>query len=259
VLPALIEWRKGKVGMPFNTEASINLADDPELMGLMTQAGFSMVFVGIETPNVESLVECSKTQNKNRDLVESVKRLQRAGLQVQGGFIVGFDSDTPLIFQQQIDFIQKSGIVTAMVGLLQAPLGTRLYERMAREGRLVNDFSGDNADGSTNIVPKMGLDTLREGYRKILSQIYAPQYYYERVLTFLREYEPPRISAPLDLQHILALWRSIYQLGMRGVERAHYWKLFFWALFRRPRMFPLAITLAIYGFHFRMVAELHVN
>jgi radical SAM superfamily enzyme YgiQ (UPF0313 family) len=192
-------------------------------------------------------------------LVESVKRLQRAGLQVQGGFIVGFDNDTPSIFQQQIEFIQKSGIVTAMVGLLQAPPGTNLFERMKQEGRLVSDMSGDNADGSTNIVPKMGLDTLREGYRDILSHIYSPQFYYERVRTFLREYQPPKINLHIDPQHILALWRSIYQLGIRGVERVHYWKLFFWTLFRRPRLFPLAITLAIYGFHFRMVAKLHVG
>jgi len=259
VLPALIEWRKGKVGMPFSTEVSINLADDTDLMRLMTQAGFDTVFVGIETPNEDSLVECSKTQNKGRDLVESVKRLQRAGLQVQGGFIVGFDSDTPSIFQQQIDFIQKSGIVTAMVGLLQAPPGTGLYERLKREGRLVNEMSGDNVDGSTNIIPKMGLDTLREGYRKILNQIYAPQFYYERVLTFLREYQPPKIRFHLEPQYILAFGRSIYQLGIRGVERVHYWKLFFWTLFRRPRLFPLAITLAIYGFHFRQVVELHVG
>ena len=258
VLPALIEWRKGKTGMPFSTEASINLADDPELMSLMTQAGFDTVFVGIETPNEESLIECSKTQNKGRDLVESVKQLQRAGLQVQGGFIVGFDNDSPSIFQQQIDFIQKSGIVTAMVGLLQAPLGTHLYERMQKEGRLVNEFSGDNVDGSTNIIPAMGLEPLREGYRKILSQIYAPKFYYERVLTFLREYQPPKIRIQLEPQYVLALWRSIYQLGIRGVERVQYWRLFFWTLFRRPRLFPLAITFAIYGFHFRQVIELHV-
>ncbi len=258
VLPALIEWRKGKTGMPFSTEASINLADDPELLRLMVEAGFDTVFVGIETPNEDSLAECSKNQNKGRDLVESVKQLQRAGLQVQGGFIVGFDNDSPSIFQQQIDFIQKSGIVTAMVGLLQAPLGTRLYERMQKEGRLVKEFSGDNVDGSTNIIPRMGLEPLREGYRKILEQIYAPHLYYERVLTFLREYRPPKIRVQLEPQYILALGRSIYQLGIRGVERVHYWRLFFWTLFRRPRLFPLAITFAIYGFHFRQVIELHV-
>jgi radical SAM superfamily enzyme YgiQ (UPF0313 family) len=259
VLPALIEWRKGKTGVPFSTEVSINLADDPILLSLMVKAGFDTVFVGIETPNEDSLVECSKNQNKDRDLVESVKLLQRAGLQVQGGFIVGFDNDSPSIFQQQIDFIQKSGIVTAMVGLLQAPLGTRLYERMQKEGRLVDEFSGDNVDGSTNIIPKMGLEPLREGYRKILSQIYAPKFYYERILTFLREYQPPRIRIQLELQYFLALWRSIYQLGIRGVERVQYWRLILWTLFRRPRLFPLAITFAIYGFHFRQVVALHVN
>ncbi len=259
VLPALIEWRKGKIGMPFNTEASINLADDPVLLNLMMQAGFDTVFVGIETPNEDSLVECSKNQNKGRDLVESVKRLQRAGLQVQGGFIVGFDSDTPSIFQQQIDFIQKSGIVTAMVGLLQAPLGTRLHERLSREGRVLSQMSGDNVDGSTNIIPRMGLKPLQEGYRKLLGQIYAPKFYYERIRTFLREYHPPKIRIHLDPQYLLALLRSIYQLGIRGVERVHYWRLFFWTLFRRPRLFPLAITLAIMGFHFSQVVALHVS
>lgn len=259
VLPALIAWRQGKVGMPFNTEVSINLADDDELMRLMAQAGFDTVFVGIETPNEDSLVECSKFQNKGRDMVESVKRLQRAGLQVQGGFIVGFDNDPPSIFQQQIDFIQQSGVVTAMVGLLQAIPGTRLYERLKHEGRLLNQPSGDNVDGSTNIIPKMGLETLREGYRQILDHIYAPRVYYERVLTFLQEYRPPKIRMHLDFQHILALGRSIYQLGIRDVARKHYWRIFFWTLFRRPQLFPLAITLSIYGFHFRQVIQLHVG
>jgi radical SAM superfamily enzyme YgiQ (UPF0313 family) len=259
VLPALIEWRKDKTGMSFQTEASINLADDPALLELMVQAGFDTVFVGIETPNEDSLTECSKSQNKGRDLVESVRKLQRAGLQVQGGFIVGFDNDSPSIFQQQIDFIQKSGIVTAMVGLLQAPLGTRLYERMQKEDRLVKEFSGDNVDGTTNIIPKMGLELLREGYRRVLNQIYAPKYYYERVRTFLREYHPPRLRLQLEPQYFMALWRSIYQLGIRGVERVQYWRLFFWTLFHRPRLFPLAITFAIYGFHFRQVIELHVE
>jgi radical SAM superfamily enzyme YgiQ (UPF0313 family) len=258
ILPALIEWRKGKIGMPFSTEASINLADDPELISLMTQAGFNSVFVGIETPNEDSLEECSKNQNKGRDLVESIKLLQRAGLQVQGGFIVGFDNDPLSIFQQQVDFIQKSGIVTAMVGMLQAPPGTGLYKRLLKEGRLTNEMSGDNVDGSTNIIPKMGLQPLRDGYRRLLNQIYTPQLYYARVMTFLREYNPPNIRFHLDPQYILALGRSVIQLGIRGIERAYYWKLVIWTLVRRPRSFPVAITLAITGFHFRQVAKLHV-
>jgi radical SAM superfamily enzyme YgiQ (UPF0313 family) len=258
VLPALIEWRQGKAGLPFNTEVSINLADDDELMDMMVQAGFNTVFVGIETPDEDSLAECNKFQNRGRDLVESVKKIHRAGLQVQGGFIVGFDSDTPSIFERQIDFIQRSGIVTAMVGLLQAPYGTRLYERMEGEGRLLEGTSGDNVDGSTNIVPKMDIETLHAGYKQILSQIYSPRMYYERCKTFLQDYEPPKIGVYLDINYILAFFRSVYKLGIAGVERLHYWELFLWTLFRRPKLFPLAITLAIYGYHFRQVCELHV-
>ncbi len=257
LLPALIEWQKDKKGMPFHTEASINLTDDEPLMQMMVEAGFDTVFIGIETPDEDSLAECSKNQNKNRDLVEDVKRIQRAGLQVQGGFIVGFDNDTPSIFQRQIDFIQNSGIVTAMVGLLQAPPGTRLYERLKQEGRLLDRLSGDNVDGTTNIIPTMNLDTLREGYQKILEHIYAPEPYYQRVKTFLREYKSPKIRERLRLEYLWAFFRSIYRLGIIDQERVHYWKLLLWTLFRRPRLFPLAVTLAIYGYHFRKICELH--
>jgi radical SAM superfamily enzyme YgiQ (UPF0313 family) len=257
LLPALIEWRKGKSGVPFHTEASINLADDEELLRLMTEAGFHAVFIGIETPDEDSLVECSKNQNKNRDLVEDVKRIQRAGLQVQAGFIVGFDSDRPSIFQRQIDFIQESGIVTAMVGLLQALPGTRLYERLQQEGRLLDQVSGDNVDGTTNIVPKMNLDTLREGYETILQHIYSPEHYYQRVKTFLQEYKHPSVMPSPNIEYLLAFFRSIYRLGIIGQERIHYWKLLLWTLFRRPNLFPLAVTLAIFGYHFRKICEAH--
>jgi radical SAM superfamily enzyme YgiQ (UPF0313 family) len=257
LLPALIEWQKDRVGMPFYTEVSITLADDEELMQMMVEAGFDTVFIGIETPDEDSLAECSKMQNKNRDLVENVKRMQRVGLQVQAGFIVGFDSDQPSIFQRQIDFIQQSGIVTAMVGLLQAPPGTRLYERLKQEGRLLERLSGDNVDGTTNIIPMMNFDALREGYQRILQHIYSPEHYYQRVKTFLHEYKSPKIKARLAPEHIFALFHSIYRLGIIGRERVHYWKLLGWTLFRRPRLFPVAVTLAIYGYHFRKICELH--
>ena len=259
LLPALIDWRRDKVGLPFGTEASINLADDPELMELMVEAGFNTVFIGIETPNEASLAECNKKHNKNRDLVEDVTRIQRNGLQVQGGFIIGFDSDTAGIFQQQIEFIQKSGIVSAMVGLLQAPIGTRLYERLKREGRLRGTSTGDNVDGTTNIIPKMNLEALHRGYRTMVHYLYAPENYYARVKTFLREYKPERIDIPINYENILAFLSSIIRLGIVGKERLQYWKLFWWTLFRRPKLFPLAITLSIYGYHFRQVCELNVH
>lgn len=256
LLPALIQWQKGKKKIPFNTEASINLADDGPLMDMMVNAGFDAVFIGIETPNEESLTECNKQQNKNRDLIESVKLMQHAGLQVQGGFIVGFDSDTPSIFQRQIEFIQKSGIVTAMVGMLNAPPGTRLYERMRKEGRLIGLFSGDNVDGTTNIIPKMGIDALREGYSNMIQHLYSPRHYYKRTMTFLREYEMPKTRIPLDFQRLLAAFRSSIRLGIFGKERFQYWKILLWTLFCRPRLVPLAITFAIYGYHFRKISKL---
>jgi len=259
LLPALIEWRKGKKGMPFNTEISINIADDEPLMNMMTLAGFDTVFIGVDTPEDESLAECNKKQNRHRDLVADIKRIQRAGLQVQGGFIIGFDSDTPSIFQRQIDFIQKSGIVTAMVGLLQAPIGTRLYKRMQQDGRLVGESTGDNVDGTTNIIPKtMNADVLQKGYRAVIKTLYAPKNYYARVRTFLREYKVPKIKIPINGQYIRAFFRSVLRLGIIGKERFQYWKLVIWTLLRRPKLFPLAITFAIYGYHFRQVMDLHV-
>jgi radical SAM superfamily enzyme YgiQ (UPF0313 family) len=257
ILPAIIEWMKEKKHpFSFYTEASINLADDEELMRLMTEAGFDMIFVGIESPNEESLVECNKLPNKNRDLLASVKKMQNHGLQVQGGFIVGFDSDPISIFKSQIDFIQKSGIVMAMVGVLMAPPGTRLYQRLKKENRLLPKGSGDNTDGSTNFIPKMGRETLTSGYKHVVDTIYAPKQYYERVKTFLREYRPGNKGKfKLSLVHLIAWIRSTWVLGVQEKGRIDYWKLVVWTLLKKPKTFPLSMTLAVQGFHFRKVAE----
>jgi len=258
LLPALIEWRKDKKGCVFFTESSINLADDPQLMAMMAEAGFDSVFIGIESPDENSLTECHKAHNKNRDLLQDVKKIHRSGLQVMGGFIVGFDSDTPSIFQRQIDFIQKSGIVSAMVGMLQAPPGTRLFERLAREQRVSRGFSGDNVDGRTNIIPAMGLDHLIGGYRAIMKQIYSPSKYYQRVRCILKELKVPAATTPLNLQRFLAFFRACLQLGILGKERYQYWHLLMWTVVRRPRLLPLAVTLAIYGYHYRKICELYI-
>jgi radical SAM superfamily enzyme YgiQ (UPF0313 family) len=255
LLPALIRWQQGKPGTPFFTEASINLADDEELMRLMVEAGFDQVFVGIETPEEAGLAECNKRQNQGRDLVADVKRIQRAGLEVQGGFIVGFDSDSPTVFQRQIEFIQQSGIVTAMVGLLQAMPGTKLHQRLSREGRLLGDTTGDNVDGTTNFIPRMNRETLRAGYRRVLEHLYSPDPYYERIRTFLREYRAPKISRPLNGQSLAAFARANIRLGVLGRERLHYWRLLLWTCLHRPSHLSLAVTLSIYGHHFRRIAH----
>lgn len=257
ILPALIAWMEEKeYPFYFYTEASIDLADDDILMEMMVRAGFQEVFIGIETPDEDGLTESGKVQNRNRDLLTSVKHIQQAGLQVHGGFIVGFDSDPPTIFERQIRFIQESGIATAMVGVLSAMRGTRLYQRLDREGRLLGEGFGSNTSTDLNFIPRMETETLLGGYRTILSTIYLPKYYYQRVIQLLREYRPMHLGKfHLQPGYVGALFKSILFLGVLGRERFHFWKLFFWSLARCPRLFPLAITYAVFGFHFRKVAE----
>ncbi len=255
LMPALIQWQKSRRPVSFNTQVSINLADDEELTRNMVQAGFNTVFIGIETPDPDSLAECHKNQNQKRNLLADVKRLQRAGLEVQGGFILGFDSDQPTIFQKMVDFVQQSGVVTAMVGLLQSSPGTDLHNRLRHEGRLAGVSSGDNADGTTNIIPRMGLDRLREGYKQVLGRIYAPRPYYQRIRAFLREYRPGPARGRIQALHVRAFLRSLFRLGVVGRERVEFWKLLLWTTWRRPTLLFAAVRLAICGHHYRRVFE----
>ena len=222
----------------------------------MVKAGFNKVFIGIETLNDESLAECNKHQNENRDLVASIRKIQNYGLQVEGGFIVGFDNDPLSIFKSQINFIQRSGIVTAMVGLLQAPRGTRLHQRLEKENRLLEEISGDHMDYSINFTPKMNRETLISGYKNILNTIYSPNHYYERVRTLLREYKPrSKRRGRIQFCHVIGFLKSMWLLGIKEKERGYYWKLLLATLVRHPRAVPLSVSLAIYGFHFRKVIE----
>ncbi len=259
ILPAIIEWmEERKHPFTLSTEVSINLADDEELMRLMVKARFNTVFIGIESPNEESLAECNKSQNRNRDLIACVKKIQHAGLEVQAGFIVGFDKDPASIFARLTAFIQESGIATAMVGLLNAPHGTKLYYRLKKEGRLLKDVTGDNTDFSINFIPKMNAEHLINGYRNMMHTIYSPKHYYARVKNFLKEYHPAHTRKfRIRMDHISALIKSIVRLGIIGKERFQYWKLLSWSLLLRPRLLPLAITFSIYGYHFRKVFKKH--
>jgi radical SAM superfamily enzyme YgiQ (UPF0313 family) len=255
LLPALIDWQKKNGPVSFQTQLTINLADDPDLLEMLTDAGFDTVFVGIETPDPESLKECKKTQNRNRDLVDDVKTLQRAGIEVQAGFIVGFDHDSDRTFDAQVDFIQRSGIVTAMVGQLHAPPGTRLVTRLWQEGRLRGHSSGNNTDGTTNILPKMGVEPLRQGYFKVLRGIFSPAPCYARIRTFLRAFGVPKVRRKLDRRAIGTFFRACWRLGIVGKERFHYWGLLFWTLFTRPTFLPMAVHLATLGHHYRRMYE----
>jgi len=255
LLPSIARWnRDRKYPYTFTTEASIDLSDDAELMQAMTDAGFEKVFVGIESPDEDSLKECNKFLNQGRNLLESVRMIQEAGMEVSAGFIVGFDSDSPGIFQRQIDFIQRSGIITAMVGLLNAPSRTRLYKRMKEEGRILRTAGGDNTDYTMNFIPKMNPEVLLEGYQKILNNIYSSKAYHERLKHFLERFKPRVVNrARINLENMMALLRSIFYLGILDRSRLYYWRLMFWSLFRRPNMIPMAVAYSIYGYHFRKV------
>ncbi len=257
ILPALIDWMKRyKYPFKFITEASINLADDDELLEMMKKAGFVEVFVGIETPDEGSLKECNKYHNVHRNLIDSVKKIHNHGMQVSGGFIVGFDSDPSSIFDAQINFIQQSGIVTAMVGMLNAIKGSKLYERMQREGRLLPHTSDSNTDFTLNFVPKMNYSELMKGYKKIVTTIYDPVYFNRRVLEFFKEYKPLRrrlTKYELNLCYLKALFKASFYLGILEKGRLSYWALLLKTLLKHPRFFPEAVTFAVYGYHFRKV------
>ena len=263
LLPALKKWRKGKKGISFYTEVSINLADDEELIKMMVDAGFNKVFIGIETPEELSLAECNKKHNLNRDMMKCVQLIQGSGLQGEAGFFLGFDNYTQSSFQRLVDFILSSGIVTAMVGILQAPTSTLLYKRLEKEGRIVSSISGDNVGGTTNIIPKMDIDALLSGYKHVIKQLYMPKLYNKRVKIFFKGYNSPKIKLNSGFinfyKDLQAFARSIYILGVKDKERSHYWKLFLWTIVRKPKMLNLAITFAIYGYHFRTVFEQHLE
>jgi radical SAM superfamily enzyme YgiQ (UPF0313 family) len=256
LLRKLIAWREEvKPEMGFFTEASVNLADDAELCELMVRAGFKKVFVGIETPSSASLQECHKKQNQGRDLVEAVKTIQRAGMEVMGGFIVGFDNDKQDVFKQQFDFIQRSGVVTAMVGLLSALPQTKLYHRLKKEGRLVADSTGNNTEAVLNFKPKLSREFLQTGYRDLMKRLYEPKVYYQRIRIFLENHRPRGPQLRLSPGDFRAFLKSFWLLGLWDRGRHNYWRLFWGTLLRRPGQLRCAIELAIIGYHFRRVAN----
>jgi radical SAM superfamily enzyme YgiQ (UPF0313 family) len=255
LLAAIGEW--GRVhGYPFRfcTEASLNLADDPELLQLMKDAHFTSVFLGIETPDERSLVANQKLQNTQRDLLESVEVIQRYGIEVMGGFILGFDTDREDVFDRMVDFIQQSAIPVAMVGLLQAMPGTQLFRRMWKEGRILDAWDGNNTDCKLNFLPRMDAARLVEGYRSVLTRIYSCDAYYERVRLLLSRLPAP-IKQRVSLANFRAMASSIIRQGILGRGRLSYWKFVLTAATRYRQSFGMAMTLAVMGYHFQVMTE----
>jgi radical SAM superfamily enzyme YgiQ (UPF0313 family) len=255
LLTAMVEW--GRIhGRPFRflTEASLNLADDPELLQLMKDAGFSSVFLGIETPDEISLIANHKMQNTKRDLLDSIETIQQYGIEVMGGFILGFDTDREDVFDRMVEFIQKSAIPVAMVGLLQAMPGTQLFRRLRSEGRILNGGDGDNTDCKLNFIPRMDSARLVEGYRSVMQRIYSHEAYYARVKLLLSRSRPTS-TGRFTFANLRAFFSSIVRQGMIGRGRLSYWRFVLTTALRDPRSLGKAMTLAVMGYHFHVMTE----
>ena len=255
ILLAVIAWRQ-RTGarMTFITEASVDMATDPPLLDLMIEAGFKKVFLGLETPSAESLRECRKLQNLRGDLTTSVGTIQAAGLEVMGGFIIGFDSDQSDIFERQFEFIQSAGVVTAMVGLLQALPRSRLYRRLAAEGRLQTEGHGDNTEAFLNFQPRLDRAFLLDNYRHLMVRLYEPGNYYQRVRIFLEMHRMRGPRVRLAWRDVSAVFRSLWVMGVLSRGRRAYWRFLAGTIVRHPQQIGVAVTLAITGHHFRTMA-----
>lgn len=255
LLEQLIDWRKEKnFKATYVTQISLNLADDDELLTLMQQAGFSSVFIGLESPSKVSLEECGKFHNKNRDMVQDIKKIHNYGMEVYGGFIVGFDHDDDSIFDAQFEFIQEAGIVVATIGLLNALPGTRLYNRLKEENRLTNNSSGNNMDFSTNFVTKMSKGFLISEYKQLLLSLYSVENYYKRIFNFLKDYKHYN-SGNFSFYYLILFFKSLYILGIKDKNRFYFWKMLTMCIFRYPKSLPKVLTQAIYFVHYEKIYE----
>ena len=251
MLPDVAAWRREtRCALEFYTEASMNLADDDGLVDLMTDAGFTAVFIGIETPSPESLRETKKLQNLRRNLEDQVHRLLNRGLDVWGGFILGFDNDGPEIFDRMIKFVQKAAIPYAMVGLLGALPNTPLYRRLEKEGRLRRNFTGDQF-GLTNVITKLPTSLMIPGYRKVMETLYHPEVYFQRCRENLARWNPvPGSHRPLVLRDLFSAWRALWAQGIRAPYRRAYWRFIRWTIRHQPTKLGRAIAQAAAGHHY---------
>ncbi|MFW5729968.1 MAG: B12-binding domain-containing radical SAM protein, partial [Spirochaetota bacterium] len=262
LLGELKKWQEDH-GYPyrFSTEASIDLAAKDDLLNAMADVGFNMVFIGLETPDEGSLAATGKVQNLKGDIREAVRKIQRLGIEVTAGFIIGFDTDPPDIFQRQVDFIQELAVPTAMVGLLMALPNTRLWQRLEREGRMKGLSSGDNTHHTElNFETMLPESLLEEGYRYVLSRVYDPRRYFDRAYRFLKMHPRKEVEhasqakEPIKWDQIAAFGRSLL---FQTFSRYGFW--YVWYLIRavavRPNRIVRAVTLAVQGHHYFVITR----
>jgi radical SAM superfamily enzyme YgiQ (UPF0313 family) len=238
LLPKLIEWRdKNKYAPGFDTQVTINLSDDEELMQLMIEAGFRKLFIGIETLEDEALLMMKKKQNTKRNLLNTVHKLHAKGFIIVGGFILGLDSDTPSVFQNQIDFINESGMVLISINLLKAPIGTELYDKMKEQNRLIRNLDFD--ENRSNMIHKMDKKILEEGYRRVIENVYSAESVFNRAKIFFSNKERIKVKngvkRKFSLPEAMQGFRVAYFLGIKDNNRRYFWHMLYW-LFRNKKL-----------------------
>jgi radical SAM superfamily enzyme YgiQ (UPF0313 family) len=262
ILAELAAWLD-EHGYPFefSTEASINLADDEELLGLMRRAGFFAIFVGIETPDVTALLSVGKRQNARRDLVASVRRIHRAGVFVNAGFIIGFDAESPQVAETMIDCIEAAAIPVCMVGLLYALPNTRLFSRLAEEGRLHagsdtahRDRDADQCSSGLNFVTVRPRREVIEDYRTVLRRIYEPRAFFARTSRMARDLDLSAHRVRRPFKTLLRDLRSFARISWRnGVQdsraRGPYWRALAGCLLTNPRAIRTVVSQAALYLH----------
>jgi len=258
LLPALIDWqRRQKYGFYLATQLTINVADDEELMDMLADAGFRSVFIGIETPEEAGLKGSHKTQNLKRDLIATIHRIHERGFTIYGGFIVGFDTDTPESFEVLRDFIQESGIPMPIVNVLKAPPGTELFARMKRENRLIKDFAFE--EGDTNIRPMMDGASLIRGFLEVVDGIYTPENSYKRFKAYLAHQNYTGSSTVIRTQlgwsEIMLGLRILFFLGVRNKNRKYFWKLTYLVVFKYKKSIDLPLILSLLSVQMDITAQ----
>ncbi|MBU0473888.1 MAG: B12-binding domain-containing radical SAM protein [Bacteroidetes bacterium] len=235
LLPELIKWRdKNKYAPGFDTQATINLADDEELMQEMLEAGFRKIFVGIESLDEEILLQIRKNQNAKRDLVDTINKLHKRGFMINGAFIVGLDNDKPSVFQNIINFVSETSIVLVIVNMLKAPVGTELYDKMLADNRIIKDLDFD--ENKSNLIHKMDKVTLDAGYAMVLEELYSPRSIYKRAKSFLLIERSTKVKngirRKITYNGIIMAIKTISMLGFRDENRFYFWRLIIWTIFK---------------------------
>ncbi len=262
LLRGLAEWNARR-GHPFEytTEASLNLADDAALLGLLRDANFFAIFVGIETPDPAALVEAHKLQNTRRDIAESIHKIHRAGIFVNAGFIIGFDAERASVAEEMTACIEATAIPVCMVGLLYALPGTQLARRLQAEGRLhastfvVEEDDADQCTSGLNFMTVRPRDEMLSDYRTVVERIYRPEAFFGRVRRVCRELDRSRHRLRAPVRHVLrdlrAFARIAIRLGWRdrGVRR-WFWGSFFDCLLHNPRALRISVSFAALFLHF---------